>query len=63
MSELEKEAISGRERANRIRGDGKQCQTEREEVPAEVGTVLWRNSKFRVMEHGEPEWTTVNIIN
>lgn len=35
----------------------------REEAIAEVRAVLWRNSKFRVTEYGEPEWRTIRIIN
>lgn len=39
------------------------CQTDREEAVTEVRAVLWRNSKFGVIEHGEPEWTIIHIIN
>lgn len=40
-----------------------QCQTDRGEAIAEVRAALWRNSKFRVIEYGELEWTTMHIIN
>lgn len=43
--------------------DGKAIMPNREEATAEVRAVLWRNSKFRGTECGEPERTTMSIIN
>lgn len=40
-----------------------QCQTDREEAIAEVRAALWRNSKFRLIENGELQWTATRIIN
>lgn len=64
MSEPEKQAAPGRERTTGARVmEKQQRQADREEAVAEGRAVLWRNSKFRVAEYGEPEWTAINIIH